>query len=208
MKLVPLSALSLIAISLLSGCGAGTQASTPPTTQPAASSSPTSTPSQDATPPNPRAIVIDLSKQVMVIPDTEFGQVDVPIRTGADASLTGSAVFTAAPSGVRPYVHCEDRTVAWSNTGSQPLQFLTFDPECADPVSFQGRSIIVVPRTVTEHEAEYGTVDGWLSEGREISFVGEAPTGQPNAAVEWPDGRLTFLGSFGYEDYDEEVEPS
>lgn len=217
MKLLPLAALSAITLGLLTGC-AGTQESTP---QSPAPSSPA--PSPTAVPFSPRPvlpaldldgshepIVIDLTNQAMVIPGTAFWTTNVPILAGGDV-LAGSSIITAKPSGAISYTHCEDWTAAWATEPSapdagawaRPLQLVTFDPACTDVASIHGHAI-VVPRVVTEYKGEYGTVDQWLTEGREILIVGESPHPDPNKGpmtdtkIEWPDDRPVHLRSFDY----------
>lgn len=194
MKPQPLIALSAFALCLLAGCAAPQAASLPTPSAPP-------TTSQDA----PKSITIDLAGQTMTIPDTQFGTTTIPILALGDV-LGGTSVITAEPSGMIPFVHCQDRTVAWgaepntqgAGAWARPLQILTFDPACTDIASISGHPI-VVPRVVSENEGAYGVVDQWLSEGREVIVVGKSPHPDPNIApapnVEWPDKRPVFLRS-------------
>lgn len=211
MKLIPLTALSAVTVSLLTGCSApqayapipSPSATTPPATS--ASVLPAS-----ESKGGPNQIVIDLTNQTMIIPNTEFGTTYVPILAGGDV-LAGSSVITAEPAGAATYAHCADRTAAWAtepnaqvaSAWARPLQLVTFDPACMDVASIHGHAI-VVPCVVTEYKGEYGSVDQWLTEGREIRVVGESPYPDPNKGpitntkIEWPDERPVHLRGVDY----------
>lgn len=209
MKLQALTALSVISLSLLAGCAAPQAVA--PSPPPDAAAPVASSPALPASVPGggPQPIVIDLAKQAMIIPGTQFGTTNIPILAGGDV-LAGSSVITAEPDGVIPFVHCEDRTAAWATepntqgagSWARPLQLVTFDPACPDVASISGHAI-VVPRAVTADEP--GTIDQWLSEGREVVVVGESPYPDPNkepmthGKIEWPDDRAVHLRSFDYE---------
>lgn len=201
MKTLSLTALAAVTVALLTGC-AGSQVATDVPARPAPAIQPVS---EGSSP-----IVIDLANQTMTIPGTQYGSTNIPILAAGDV-LAGSSIIMAEPADALAYVHCDDRTAAWAtepNTEAagawaRPLQLVTFDPGCSDVASIHGHAI-VVPSVVSEYQGEYGAVDQWLTEGREILVVGESPYPDPNKGpitggkLEWPDDRPVFLGSADY----------
>lgn len=156
-------------------------------------------PSQPAADPsaNPPIVVLDLTRQVMTIPGTEYGTVEIPLLAAGDI-LEGSSSVIGAPQDAHPYAHCEDVTLGWAtepNPSSaaewaRPLQFVTWDRECGQVPSISGHAVIL---------PEVGSIpDGavrWLRAGLQISVIGKSPYPNPNlqslaeSDLRWPGDR-------------------
>lgn len=186
MKLHALAA--LVAIPLLAGC-AGTPAASSTQAAPTAET-------VAVVEPGPAPIILDLWRQVMTIPGTEYGTMEVPVLAAGDV-LAGSSTITAPPADAAPYSHCEDLTAGWATepnaagvgAWARPLQFVSFDRDCKEVSTISGHAVIV-PSSVGSDG-----IGRWLTEGRQITVVGQSPYPDPNLGslaevdLQWPDDR-------------------
>ncbi|MET3143480.1 UNVERIFIED_ORG: hypothetical protein ABIB13_003216 [Arthrobacter sp. UYEF2] len=189
---------TMAALPLLAGCGGS-----PSSDQSPVSMSEAVAVEQAAAPAPQEAapIVLDLGRQLMVIPGTEHGTIEVPVLASGDV-LAGPSVLIGEPADARPYIHCEDRTAGWAaepdatsaGAWARAVQFVTFDKGC-DQVSTISGHPVFVPHTVGIYDGVAGGVERWLGEGRQISVIGESPYPDPNREslagvdVAWPSDR-------------------
>lgn len=156
-------------------------------------------PSQPTSHPSagPAPVVLDLTRQVMTVPGTEYGTVEIPVLAAGDV-LEGSSSVIGAPQDAHPYTHCQDVTIGWatepnaSSAGelARPLQFVTWDRGCEQVSTISGHAVIL-----PEADSIPGGTGRWLREGLQISVIGQSPYPNPNleslagSDLRWPDDR-------------------